>query len=66
MALPDKTLSRRAALVRNGLLLTVLAALIIWKALGLGQSVLMAVLTVAGLFTVYGLGWFVMRYMDLK
>ena len=64
--MPDKTLPRRTVLLRNGLLLALLAALIIWKALGLGQSVLMAVLTVAGLFTVYGIGWLVMRNMDPK
>ena len=66
MAMPDKNLSRRTALLRNTLLLALLAALIIWKALGLGQSVLMAVLTVTGLFTVYGFAWLVMRYMEPK
>lgn len=62
--MPGRNLSRRTAFLRNGLLLALLAALIIWKALGLGQSVLMAALTVAGLFTVYGVGWLVMRYMN--
>ena len=66
MALPDKTLSRRATLVRNGLLLVVAASVLMWKALWLGQSVLMAALTVACLFTVYGLVCLVIRYMDLK
>jgi len=61
-----KNAGNRVAHLRLILLFGLLAAAIIWKGLGLGQSLLTAASSVAILFSIFGVTWFVRRYMQPK
>lgn len=49
-----------------GVLMALLGAAIVWKAVTLGYSFLSGAMTALGLYAIYGIVWAVMRYMSPK